>query len=149
MSVFSLKKKLAVSVTSLVSVKTDIHVLSLENVYTKQLQFIQSKQELTILSTGYSAGVHPSESFSLAKPIMVIPISLSVAGFGMTMSYKPANELQEAVRCGPLERISSLIKRCIRETILPLETVLSGYDAWSCSNHLVTVRKDITDIMAM
>lgn len=79
--------------TSLVSVKTDIHVLSLKNVYTKQLQFIQSKQELTILSTGYSAGVHPSESFSLAKPIMVIPISLSVAGFGMTMSYKPANEL--------------------------------------------------------
>lgn len=91
--VFVLVFKLAASVTSLVSVKTDIYVLLVKNVYTKQFKFIRSKQELTILSTGYSAGVHPSKSSFLAKPIVVIPISFSVTGFGMTMSHKLANEL--------------------------------------------------------
>ena len=142
--------KLAASMSSLVSMKTDIHVLSLKNVFTKPLKFIQSKWELATLSTGYSAGVHLSKSSSLAKLIKVTSISRSVKGFRYEhfLQTWPKN-CKKQCAVGLWERISSLLKRYIRETLLPLEIVISGYDAWSCSSHLVTMRKDTADIMAM
>lgn len=85
--------------SSLLSMKTDIHVLSLKNVSTKPLKFIQSKWELATLRTGYSAGVHLSKRSSLAKPIKVTSISRSVKGLGMSISYKPG---QRTVRSSVL-----------------------------------------------
>lgn len=124
--------------------KTDIHVVSFKNVFTKQLKFIQSKQELATPSTGYSAGVYTFKSPSLAKPIKGISISLSVTGFRyehVLQTWPKSCKKQYAV--GLWDGTSSLLKRCIRETLFPLEAAVSGYDAWSCSSHLVTMRKDI------
>lgn len=90
---FLVFKTTASSVTSLVSTKRANHILSLNNVYTKQLKFIQNKQELTILSTGYCTGVHPSKTSSLAKPNSNFNLLFSDQFTSMSMSYKLANEL--------------------------------------------------------